>query len=226
MSIGAFRVLATVLMGLAACSPGARPLTGLPASTTLPPTALPPRPQRLQFTWSYKDETFEANGDGVVRVMAPDRARLDFFLRNGMAGGYAILIGDSLMVPGIDLVRRFLPPPPLLWATLGRLTVPATPDTLARIDGTLLRADLGDLARGDASKADGRTWRVTFAGTALTRVERVEDRKVAEWVTRERGSTTPWELRYVHERANRSLRITVTDTATVEGFDDAIWRRP
>lgn len=226
MTTRAFRLVAVALAGLSACSPGARPLAGLPASTTLPPTALPPRPQRLQFTWSYKDETFEANGDGVVRVMAPDRARLDFFLRNGMAGGYAILIGDSLMVPGIDLVRRFLPPPPLLWATLGRLTVPATPDTLARIDGTLLRADLGDLSRGDASKASGRTWRVTFAGTALTRVERVENRKVEEWITRERGSTAPWELRYVHERANRSLRITVTDTATVEGFDDAIWRRP
>ena len=209
-----------------ACAPAVRPLRGEPTASALPPTALNAKPQQLRFTWSYKDETFEANGDGVVRAAAPDRARLDFFLRNGMTGGYAILVGDSLTVPGIDLVRRFLPPVPLLWATLGRLTVPATPDTVARIEGTLLRADLGALGRVDASKADGRAWRVTFAGTSLTRVDRVENRKVVEWITRERGSTSPWELRYVHERANRSLRITVTDTTTVEGFDDAIWRRP
>ncbi len=225
-TVSSLRVFGVGVILMLACTPGARPLAGVPVSATLPPTALPPRPQMLQFTWSYKDETFEASGDGVVRAMAPDHARLDFFLRNGMAGGYAILIGDSLIVPGIDLVRRFLPPVPLLWATLGRLTVPATPDTVARIEGTLLRADLGALGRGDASKADGRAWRVTFAGTSLTRVDRVENRKVVEWITRERGSTSPWELRYVHERANRSLRITVTDTTTVEGFDDAIWRRP
>ncbi len=214
------------LLAATACTPTARPLVGTPTTTLLPPTGLPSRPQQLRFTWSYKDETFEANGDGVVRSMAPDRARLDFFLRNGMAGGYAILIGDSLTVPGVDLVRRFLPPVPLLWATLGRLAVPSTRDTVARIDGDLLRVDLGVLGGGDASNAAGRAWRVTFAGTSLARVDRIEDRKVVEWITRERGSTGQWELRYVHERANRSLHISVTDTLTVEGFDDAIWRRP
>lgn len=213
-------------MLLGACTPTARPLSGTLTAVALPPTALATRPQQLRFTWSYKDETFEANGDGVVRAQAPDKARLDFFLRNGMAGGYAILVGDSLTVPGIDLVRRFLPPVPLLWATLGRLAVPATPDTVARADGDTLRVDLGVLGRGDASKADGRAWRVTFAGTTMVRVDRIENRKVVEWITRQRASTGQWELRYVHEQANRSLRISVTDTLTVEGFDDAIWRRP
>jgi len=198
----------------------------MPAASTLPPTTLSPRPQQLRFTWSYQDETFEANGDGVVRAVAPDRARLDFFLKNGMAGGYAILVGDSLTVPGIDLVRRFLPPVPLLWATLGRVAVPATRDTVARIQGDTLRADLGVLGRGDASQTDGRAWRVAFAGTTLVRVERIENRKVVEWITRQRGTTGQWELRYVHERARRRLRILVTDTLSVEGFDDAIWRKP
>ncbi len=208
------------------CTRSARGLGGVPASSTLPPTALSPRPQQLRFTWSYQDETFEANGDGVVRAMAPDRARLDFFLKNGMAGGYAILVGDSLTVPGIDLVRRFLPPVPLLWATLGRLAVPSTRDTVARIEGDTLRADLGVLERGDASQADGRAWRVAFAGTTLVRVARIENRKVVEWITRQRGATGQWELRYVHERAKRRLRISVTDTLSVEGFDEAIWRKP
>ncbi len=208
------------------CTPAARPLRGEATPTLLPPALLSSAPQQLRFTWSYKDETFEANGDGVVRTTAPDRGRLDFFLKNGMAGGYAILIGDSLTVPGIDLVRRFLPPVPLLWATLGRLAVPGTRDTIARIDGDTLRADFGVLRGGDASTSDGRAWRVTYAGTALARVERVEDGKIVEWVTRQRGSTGHWELRYVHEKAKRGLRIAVTDTLLVEGFDDAIWRRP
>jgi hypothetical protein len=198
----------------------------MPARNALPPTALAARPQQLRFTWTYADETFEASGDGVVRSSAPDRARLDFFLRNGMAGGYAILVGDSLTIPGVDLVRRFLPPVPLLWATLGRLSVPPTRDTIAKIDGDTLRADLGTLRGGDATRADGRAWRLSFAGTVLARVDRIENGKVIEWITRRRGSTGQWELRYVHEKAKRSLRIAVTDTQTVEGFDDAIWRRP
>ncbi|MBL0172346.1 MAG: hypothetical protein IPP90_16800 [Gemmatimonadaceae bacterium] len=212
--------------GMLACAPTVRPLRGTPSASALPPTALPEKPQQLRFTWSYKDETFDANGEGVVRVMSPDRARLDFFLRNGMAGGYAILVGDSLTVPGIDLVRRFLPPVPLLWATLGRLAVAGTRDTIVRVDGDSLRADLGILRGGDASKADGRAWRTTFAGKELVRVDRIEGGKILEWVTRQKGPTGLWELRYVHERAHRSLRIAVNDTLTVEGFDDAIWRRP
>lgn len=218
--------VALALFVVASCTPAARPLTGTSARAVLPPTAISPKPRQLRFTWNYKDETFEAEGDGVVRVQGPDHARLDFFLKNGMAGGYAILIGDSLTVPGIDLVRRFLPPVPLLWATLGRLNLPASRDTLARIVGDTLRADLGTLRGGDATKADGRAWRVAFAGTTLVGVERIEDGKLMEWITRRRGSTGQWELRYVHERAKRGLRISVTDTTSVEGFDDAIWRRP
>jgi len=211
---------------LAACAPGARPLGGAPTTEALPPAALSPMPQQLQFNWTYKDETFEANGEGVVRHAPRAKARLDFFLRNGMAGGYAILVEDSLIVPGIDLVRRFLPPVPLLWATLGRLSLPATPDTVVRMDGDTLRADLGALRGRDASGADGRAWRISFGGRALGRVERIEGGKVVEWISRRRNSTGHWELLYVHEQARRRLGITVTDTMLVERFDDAIFRRP
>jgi hypothetical protein len=221
---GLLAVATAVAVGCTA--PAAQPLRGEVTRTVLPPANLSAKPQQLRFTWTYKDPTFEANGDGVVRTLAPDRGRLDFFLKNGMTGGYAILVGDSLTIPGPDLVRRFLPPVPLLWATLGRLAVPGTRDTIARIDGDTLRADLGTLSSGDATKTDGRVWRVTYAGTAIARVDRIEDGKVIEWISRQRGPTGHWELRYVHEKANRGLRIAVTDTLIVEGFDDAIWRRP
>lgn len=208
------------------CVPAARPLVGTLTAAALPPSNLSSRPQRLGFNWTYKDETFEANGEGVVRHAPPASARLDFFLRNGMAGGYAILVNDSLMVPGIDLVRRFLPPAPLLWAALGRLALPTTPDTIARMDRDTLRADLGELRGRDASVADGRAWRVSFIGRDIGRVERIEAGRVIEWVSRRRNPSGQWELTYVHEPSKRRLGIVVTDTTLVEGFDDAIFRRP
>jgi hypothetical protein len=218
-------VLAIGLVAIAGCAPLARPLAGAPTRAVLPPTVIPAAPTVLRFTWSYKDETFEANGDGAVRRQGPDRARLDFFLRNGMAGGYAILVGDSLTIPGIDLVKRMLPPVPLLWASLGRLAVPATTDTVARLDGDTLRADLGTLRGRDASAADGRAWRVTFAGRELARVERIEGGRLVEWMTRGPGDDGALRLEYVHEKGKRRLAIAVSDTTIVEGFDDAIWRR-
>lgn len=223
----AIRVATTVMLtaGLAACAPKAQPLAGTPTPAKLPALSIDSRPHVLRFTWTYKDETFEANGDGAVRVQGPDRARLDFFLRNGMAGGYAILLGDSLVTPGADFVKRLLPPPPLLWASLGRLAVPATPDTTARMDGAILRADLGVLRGKDASGADGRAWRLAITGTDLQRVERIEGGKVVEWLDRQRGADGQWRVQYVHERGKRRLTIAVTDTTFVEGFDAAIWRR-
>lgn len=217
------RAVAVLSLGLGiagACAPPARPLLGTPTREALPSTALPPGNRQMMFTWKYKDDTFEAQGDGVVRVAAPDRARLDFFLKNGIGGGMAILDGDSLIIPGIDLVRRFLPPLPLLWATLGRLSVPATRDTSARVDGDTLRADLG-------GSGDGRVWRVAFAGRVLARVERIEKGKVQEWISRSvNDQTGTGELRYTNEGGRRSLSISVTETRTVEPFDAAIWKRP
>lgn len=223
------RLLLTALSiaTVSACAPAAKPLLGTPTRSALPATELPPGNRQMTFTWKYKDDTFEANGDGVVRVAAPNRARLDFYLKNGIGGGMAILDGDSLIIPGIDMVRRFLPPLPLLWATLGRLAVPATPDTVARVDGDTLRADLGTLRGGDASKAEGRAWRIAFAGKVLTRVERIDKGKVQEWVYRKLNDQAgTGELQYMNEGARRSLSITVTETRSVGAFDDAIWRKP
>lgn len=211
---------------LVGCTPGARPLRGEPTRAVMPTALLAPRPAQWKFTWTYKDDTFEGKGDGVVRIAPPDRARLDFFLSNGMAGGYAMLVQNDLEIPGPDFVKRFLPPATLLWAALGRLALPATADTVARVDGDTLRVDLGTLRGQDASTADGRAWRLVFAGTTLARVERIEGGRVLEWVTRRRGATGQWEVQYVHERSHRQLSISVTDTTTVEGFDEAIWRRP
>jgi hypothetical protein len=211
-----------LLIGAAsACAPRARPLSGEQTLSAIPRTGLPAEPQLYRFEWTYDDDTFDVKGEGVVRTGPPDRARLDLFIANGYGNGMAILDGDSLFVPGIDLIRRFLPPPPLLWAALGRVALPAGRDTVVRLDGDTLRADLSGTA------ADRRTWRVHFVGARLVRIERIENARVVEWAERVPLADGTLRLRYVHASGRRSLALAVSEVLTIEeGFDDAIWRKP
>jgi hypothetical protein len=108
------------------------------------------------------------------------------------------------------MVSRIVPPPPLLWAALGRVALPNLPDTVIRIDGPTLRADVGNPV----------AWRLTFRGDTLTRAERVENGRVVEWVDR----ADPTHVRYRNQSARRSLQLTLTRSSEVPGFDASIWR--
>lgn len=220
---GAVRIgAAACLVGMvSACAPRARPLSGVQTTSAIPRTGLPATPELYRFDWTYEDDTFDVKGEGVVRTGPPDRARLDLFIANGYGNGMAILEGDSLFVPGIDLIRRFLPPPPLLWAALGRVALPAGRDTVVRLDGDTLRADLS------GTETDRRIWRVHFVGGRLVRIERIENTRVVEWAERVPLADGTLRLRYVHASGRRSLALAVSEVLTFEeGFDDAIWRKP
>jgi len=193
-----------------ACAPRAGTLRGAPAPARFPRAELPPGHHRIVFRWEYVDQALAARGEGVARVSAPDSVRLDFFLDGGLGGGYAIVVDDSVATPGGDQVRRYLPPVALLWAALGRLAIPPAADTVAKVDGDTLRADIGQ----------NPTWRVTFSGDRLTRVERIVGGRRLEWVSR-----TGTEIRYQNERAARSLTLKITSTDDVQPFDPEIWRR-
>lgn len=193
-----------------ACAPRAAPLLGTPAPARLPAGQLSGS-QRLVFRWELDDGSLRARGEGVARVTAPDSARLDFFLDGGMGGGTAFLIGDQVDAPGGDFVRRLLPPPALLWAALGRLAVPPAADTVARIQGDTLRADIGQ----------DPVFRVAFVDGRLRRAERIEDGRRQEWVAVPNDST----VEYRHEAARRRLVLTITSAERVEGFDASIWER-
>lgn len=200
-------LLAIVCIG--ACTPRVRPLPGAPAPARLPRAELPPGHREIVFQWEYADVDFRARGEGVARIAPPDSARLDLFVAGGFGGGRAWLLGDSLIAPGGAFVRRFIPPAPLMWAALGRLALPPAADTVVRVDGDTLRADIG---RDDI-------WRATFAGGRLVRLERISGGRLQEWVTRD----TAGELRYRHEGARRSLTLSITRTETVPAFDPSIW---
>lgn len=197
------------------CAPRLSPLSGtaVPARA-LPSAQLPPGHQRVVFRWELEDQDMAARGEGAARIASPDSARLDFFLGGGFGSGAAVLIDDQLRVPSgaDDISRRFVPPPPMLWGALGRLALPVTRDTVVRVDGDTLRADIGTPV----------LWRVTFVRDTLRRIERVEGGRVAEWVQRH----TDGRLRYRHEVSRRQLDLFVTRTDQVSGFDSDVWVLP
>ncbi len=212
MSLSNSRV---VLLGLACVLVACRPprvgtLPGVTASPRqIPVGTLPGGRRFIGFTWQLDDGELTARGDGVARIASPDSVRMDFFLAGGFGSGAAILIGDSLQVPGPDLVRRLIPPRALLWAALGRFQVPSLADTLVRVDGALLRADIGAPVQ----------WRATFSADTLLRLERVDGDRLQEWVAR----SSPTTVEYRNETARRRLSLVIQRSDAVASFDPSIW---
>lgn len=203
-------LIALLIVVIAACGPKVGALAGTVAPVRVPRTDLPPVNQRIRFTWTYADLDMRGRGDGVARVAPPDSVRLDLFLAGGNTGGRAVLIDDELRAPGGPMVRSFLPPPPMLWAALGRLNIPPTADTAVRVDGDTVRADIGRDPR----------WRVTFVGQDLRRLELIHGDRLQQWVER----TPDHKVTYRHLRANRALDLNIVRVDTVSGFDATIWR--
>lgn len=199
-----------LFLALTACARAVAPLRGTPA----PPSSILRVELRgtrqIVFRWEYNEESIVARGEGVARLAAPDSARLDFFVDGGFGSGHALLFGDRFVAPGGDLVRSMLPSPPMLWAAVGRLAVPPANDTVATVDGGVLRADIGRDPR----------WRATISDGRLTSLEHVENGRVSESVVR----ASDGSVRYANPKARRMLRITITREETVPGFDASIWR--
>ena len=207
---------APLLLALAVggCAPRLGPLVGTPAPARFPTAPLGHVHRRIVFTWELNDADIVARGEGAARLAPPDSARLDFFLAGGMGGGAAVLIGNSIRLPsgGGAAAANLLPPAPLLWAALGRLAVPPVRDTIARLEGSILQADLGQPVQ----------WRVTFDGNALRRLERVAGGRVQEWVTR----SSDGHIRYHHESDRRTLDLVITTSVDTGPFDATLWSFP
>ena len=191
------------------CLPSAAPLKGVLApDRSLPALSLPSGHRHLVFKWDYQEGDIAARGDGSVRTAAPDSARLDFFLGGGLGAGAAVLIRDSLRSPHAELARRYIPPSPMMWAALGRLAIPALPDTVVRIDGDLLRADVGRPVQ----------WRVTIRGDTLVGLEHISDGKITESIARRADGV----LTYRAPGARRRLDLTILRDEP-GSFDASIW---
>jgi hypothetical protein len=194
---------------LAGCAPALPPLAGVPApGRSLPALQLPRGHRHIVFRWEYEEGDIAARGDGSVRTAFPDSARLDFFLGGGLGAGAAVLVGDTLRAPRRDLVQKYLPPIPLLWAALGRLAIPALPDTVMRLDGAILRAHIGRPLE----------WSVAARDTSLMELTHVSRGKITESLSRGRGNVVTYEA----PGARRRLKLTIISNE-IGSFDASIW---
>lgn len=195
---------------LAGCAPpAAEPLGGAPAPrTALPSSELAPGYRQIVFDWEFEQGDSRMRGEGVVRLAPPDSARLDLFLGGGFGGGAAVLIGDDLRAPVVEAARRLIPPAPMLWGALGRLAIPAAPDTAVHVDGSTTRADIGAAP----------VWRAEFHGSRLARLDRIDDGRVRDFVNRRQREVT---YESFSPRSKLTLRIKRDEPAM--GFDAKIW---
>lgn len=150
------------------------------------------------------------HGEGAIRAAFPDSARVDLFLQGGVAAGSAILIGDSLRAPNRNQLQRILPPPPMMWAALGRLAIPPLADTVVTTDGERLYAEIGRPA----------AWRVTIKGSRLMQLARINGGRIQEVVTRDDGGRLLYEV-----PGRRKLWLGIIRDEEVPAFDAAIWNR-
>ena len=191
------------------CAPRAVPLKGAPApERSLPVLQLTPGHRKIVFHWDYQENSLTANGDGAIRVASPDSARVDLFLNGGVFLGNATLIGDKLNAPNKAQVEKVLPPAAMMWAVLGRLAIPALPDTVLTADGDVLYADIGRPA----------AWRVTIKGNRLMQLARLSGGRIAEVVTRDEGGRLLYEV-----PGHRKLWLGISRDDEVPAFDASIW---
>ena len=203
------RLLLLAAAVVAGCRPRAAPLEGVPApERALPKIELVGKHRRIVFRWDYEENSLIARGEGAVRASAPDSARVDLFLSGGILVGKAILIGNTLRATNQQQVERFLPPPPLMWAALGRLAIPPLPDTVVTVEGDLVHADIGRPA----------TWRVTIKGNRVMQLARLSGGRIAEVVTRDAGGRLLYEV-----PGRRKLWLGITHDEEVPAFDASIW---
>jgi hypothetical protein len=204
-----------IMVTLFACrsAPRAAPITGVApeAAVALPRLELSAGTRRIRFNWQFADGSMAARGNGVARVAAPDTARVDLFLGGafGNRGASAIVIGDTLMTPPGAGMTEVIPSAPLLWATLGRLAIPALPDTIIRMSSDTLRASIGRPEQ----------WRVTALAGRLLRLERVDAGRLVESV----DLGTPSQVRY-QSAARRSLVLEIQQDSLVAPFDASVWQ--
>src|SRR5439155_26055385 len=128
-----FRRVQAVLLTIT-CARSMKPLKRTTTtSVPSPPLQLAQQHRKIVFKWEYTDGKSLPRGDGAVRLAAPDSARLDFFM--GGFGGAAALVGDTLRANAGGMVKRLLPPVPLMWAASGRLAIPPPADTTVGTHG-------------------------------------------------------------------------------------------
>lgn len=220
--------LALFLEGCASSGPATRPLaTPVPRlEADLLEATRPSEPTILVFAWRLNERGSRIEGRGVARVEPPYRVRLDLFTENGETAATAALVESDLRVPP-DVDHRLIPPPALLWASLGVLH----PDSGAELLGgeALETGAAGEeRTRLRYGVSDGQEARFVFRGEVLESARLMEDGYVVERVELERAEGNavgpyPAGAVYRDRSAFRELRVTLESREPADSFSPDIW---
>lgn len=175
-------------------------------------------PVRVVFDWTAREVGGgRLSGAGVTRAEPPYRARLDLFLDNNESVAQAALVGGDLRLPA-GAQRELLPPPHLLWGTLGVFR--------PGVDQTLLGGDVADgTLRIRYRLADASEIHYEVRAGRVLGVERLLGGSVVQRVELEYGDEERIPARAVYRdlAEGRELVITRTTLEHVEPFPPDIW---
>lgn len=176
-------------------------------------------PTRVVFDWKINESGARFEGRGVARMEPDYKARLDLFLENGELVVSAALVDDDLRLPGAA-PPGLIPPPPLLWASLGVFRPGADAELLGG-------ADLGDgRLQIRYGLSDGQQLRYEVVEGRIVQVELLDAEEVSESMGLERGTThtsLPERALYRNVAAFRELDVRATESGRVEAFPPEIW---
>jgi hypothetical protein len=210
-----------------ACVPRAVAPAGAPVADPAPLAAsiaratTPASPRQISFTWTLNEQGSRVSGRGVVRVVAPERIRLDLFGMRNETYLAAALVGEEFRLPGGAPQGIPLPSPALLWGALGVLRPPAA---ATLVDATT--TDTLTTLRYSTPDGDLFQYRVyTSAATPrLDQLQRVHGSNVVESVQLDRSPAGDLlRARYRDWSAYRELTLQVENAKNVAGFPDEIW---
>ena len=175
-------------------------------------------PIRILFDWELNDAGVGVKGRGVARVAPPYRARLDLFLDNGELVIKAALVDGELIIPA-GAPDDILPPPDLMWGTLGVFRPDLGTELLGgdRLDNGLVRLRYRYL--------DERELHYSMEDGVLRKLEMLSDGDVVQWVEVERDGETRYPARATYRNLTdfRELKITRQQLDQVDAYPADIW---
>jgi hypothetical protein len=176
-------------------------------------------PVRILFDWSLNESGSRTSGRGVVRMEPPYKARLDLFTGNGETVLRAALVDDVLRLPPGVESQEIVPPPALLWASLGVFR----PGTLGYLNGGESEGD--DQIRLSYGYDGGEEVRYHLTDDEVTEVELLRRGNVAEVVAIEASSEHPFPHETVYRNLGefRELTLTLDVYEHVDVYPPDIW---
>jgi hypothetical protein len=219
--------LLPLLLFITACGGRAQAPLGTPVpdpagfAAELARASATPEPQRIGFTWTLNEAGSRVNGRGVVRVEAPERARLDLFGPRNETYLAAALLGDSYRLPPTADAAA-LPSAAILWGGVGVIRPPAG----AELAGATTTGDAAFL-RYQAPDGSIYQYQVNLSG-GTPRVEAVERSRGASRLETVRINRDPTggisRSDYRNWAEFRELVLEIVEVENVATFPASTWQ--